>query len=115
MIGLDEIQNIISDAFIHDSFLSQKIMDKMTNACFQDHASTRLSRRIKEPPEPPQMLIEEPLQELVSQESKLPNPEDERIFLTELSCQNSIENCRKPKWIVCFEIKMVGKQLRLPT
>ncbi len=47
-IGLDETQNIISDAFNHDSLPFEKIMDKMTNACFQDHASTRLSRRKEE-------------------------------------------------------------------
>ncbi len=49
IIGLDETQNIISDAFNHDSLPFEKIMDKLTNACFQDHASTRLSRRIDEP------------------------------------------------------------------
>ena len=49
IIGLDETQNIISDAFNDDSLPFEKIMDKMTNVCFQDHASTRLSRRKKEP------------------------------------------------------------------
>jgi len=49
IIGLDETQNIISDAFNHDSLPFQKIMDKMTNVCFQDHASMRLSRRKEEP------------------------------------------------------------------
>ena len=46
---VDETQNIISDAFNNDSLPFEKIMDKMTNACFQDHASTRLSRRKEEP------------------------------------------------------------------
>ena len=45
IIGLDETQNIISDAFNHDSLPFEKIMDKMTNACFQDHASIRLYKR----------------------------------------------------------------------
>ncbi len=43
-------------------------MDKMTNACFQDHASTRLSRRIEEPV---QKQIDE---ELPQEESESANP-----------------------------------------
>ncbi len=57
-------------------------MDKMTNACFQDHASTRLSRK-----------IEEPLQKRIDNkntqaETKLANPEDKRRFMTGLSHEN---------------------------
>ena len=66
IIGLDETQNIISDAFNHDSLPFEKIMDKMTNACFQDHVSTRLSRR-----------KEEPLQKRATRSS---NAKDERRF-----------------------------------
>ena len=61
IIGLDETQNIISDAFIHYSLPFQQIMDKMTNACFQDQASTRLSREIEEPVQ--KQIDEEPSQE----------------------------------------------------
>ncbi len=35
--------------FTHDSLPFQKFMDKMTNACFQDHASTRLPGRTEDP------------------------------------------------------------------
>ena len=47
-------------------------MDKMTNVCFQDHASTRLSRRIEEPFE--MRVDDKPYQE----ETESANPEDER-------------------------------------
>ncbi len=47
-------------------------MDKMTSACFHDHVSTRLSRRIEEPLQ--EQVDDKPTQK----ETKLANPEDER-------------------------------------
>jgi hypothetical protein len=91
IIGLDETQNIISDAFSHDSLLFQKAMDKMTNACFQDHASTRLSRRIDEP-------LQKWVDDIPTQkESELVSAEDDKNNEGELATSTNNNQCKSPR------------------
>ncbi len=95
-IGWDETQNNIPDAFNHDSLSFEKIMDKITNACFQDHASTRLSRR-----------KEEPLQKHVTRSA---NAKDERRFrIMGLPHDNDIEIPDSFSDQRCFKLRSLRK------
>ncbi len=57
----------------------------MTNACFQDHASTRLSRRKEEPLQ--EQVDDKPTQK----ETKSAKSEDERRFKMKLPYENTID------------------------
>ncbi len=57
----------------------------MTNVCFQDHVSTRLSRRIEEPLH--KQVDDKPTQK----ETESANPEDERRFIMGPPYKNTID------------------------
>ncbi len=85
-------------------------MDKMTNACFQDHASTRLSRRKEEPLQ--EQVDDKPTQK----ETELANPEDERRFKMELPCENTTDipdSFFRPKMLQVEEAKDTNNQAEL--
>ncbi len=102
---MDETQNIISDVFNHDSLPFENIIDKMTNACFQDHVLTRLYKR-----------IEDPLQNWVTGST---NPKDERRFkMTGLPHDNNIEipdSFFRPKMLQIEEATETSNQAELAT
>ena len=56
----------------------------MINACFQDHASTRLTQRIEKPLQ--KQIYNKPTQI----ETELASPEDERRYMMGLSYENRI-------------------------